>query len=139
LGILLQVVKHSAIESAGVTSKAPAWTETQCPDVELSVGRPWPGIAVIVAGVLVPGLPSLLMRPGIVGIARFVCLISAVVVAFWFFGPYWSNVLFVYTPHSKSGLGPFALSCVVIAAISVWFGFRDRAWIGNTDHDLSAR
>ena len=36
-------------------------------DAELSVSQPWPAIAVIAIGTLVPGLPSLLMRPDVVG------------------------------------------------------------------------
>lgn len=88
--------------------------------------RPLPAIAVWLLGLIVPGSPSLFMRPSAAGIVRFIVLAAAIPLAFVFFGPVWDLILFDGTPYDESGFYPFIAVCIAVPILSVWFGFRDR-------------
>jgi hypothetical protein len=72
-------------------------------------------LLVTAAGVVVPGLPALLMRRRISG----TFLLLAIPVSFLFFGPLWGLVLFAGTPYIEHGLYPFIAFAIATPVISV--------------------
>lgn len=105
---------------------APPSTQTESLQLLSSRPRPWSTAAIVVFGVLVPGLPSLKMRRSAVGIYRFLVLLLMIPVGFAFFGPFWGEILFAGTTYAEAGLYPFVATCFITPVLSVWCGFRDR-------------
>mgnify|MGYP001821825083 CR=1 FL=1 len=70
-------------------SRSAAWT--------LSVG------ATVTLGFLAPGVPLMMMKRWLAGLAW----LLAIPVAFAFFGPFWGLILFQGTAYSEVGLYPF--------------------------------
>ena len=81
---------------------------------------------VIVLGLLLPGLPTLLMRRNRSGNAWCIGLVAIVPISFVFFGPFWDAVLFANTSYDQFGFYPFVASCVLVLLASVWRGLLDR-------------
>jgi hypothetical protein len=78
---------------------------------------------IVLLAVLVPGLSSSLIR----GTAwRCVCLATIVPVAFFFFGPFWGEVLFPSSSWSELGVFPFVLTCVAVDIFSIVLALVDR-------------
>ena len=78
---------------------------------------------VLFIGVIVPGLPSMLMNRRGVGIA----LILVIPLAYVFFGPIWGLFLFRGTPYAEAGLIPFLISAVGAQITSVIHGLVTRS------------
>jgi len=89
----------------------------------------WSTSFIWVTGILGFGLPSVILRPSFVTIARCVLLAFAIPAAFLCFGPYWAEELFSDTSYSDLGVYPFIATCICIPFLSVWLGFRDRSWL----------
>ena len=105
---------------------SPPSAQTDSLQLASSLPMPWSTAAIVVVGVLVPGLPSLMMRRSAAGIARFFVLLLQIPVGFAFFGPIWGEILFAGTAYVESGLYPFVATCFITPSLSVWCGFRDR-------------
>ncbi len=80
----------------------------------------------VVMGLVIPGLPTLLIRRNRSGQVWFVLLLSSLPLAYGFFGPFWDVVLFDGTPYDQAGFYPFIASCVLVPIASAWRGLRDR-------------
>ena len=79
-------------------------------------------LMVMVVGLVVPGLPSILMHQRILG----VCLMLAIPTSFLFFGPIWGVVFFHGTPYSESGLYPFLAVLFATPLVSIAQGLNLR-------------
>ena len=105
----------------------PPVTESEWTSMATVTRKPLDARMVVVAGLLIPGLPSLLMRRSSRGIFYFVMLLLTIPLALLFFGPFWDLVLFAGSDFGQAGLYPFLATCVLTPVFSVWLGFRDRA------------
>ncbi len=117
---------------------APPSTQTDSLQLASSLPKPWSSAAIVVVGVLVPGLPSLMMRRSVAGLCRFLVLLLLIPVGFAFFGPFWGEILFAGTTYVEAGLYPFVATCVITPALSVWCGFRDRGRLLQMIESLNA-
>lgn len=79
-------------------------------------------LMVTIVGLVVPGLPTILMRRRLVGI----CLLLAIPLSFMFFGPIWGLVLFHGTTYSEYGLYPFLTVLFATPLISIAQGLHLR-------------
>ena len=78
---------------------------------------------IVLLALIVPGLSSSLIRR-----SPKPCFVrcSTVLVAFFFFGPLWGEVLFPKRPMSEWGLCPFLLVCLTVPLTSILLALDDR-------------
>lgn len=86
----------------------------------------WSVPATVVCGLILPGVPSVLMRRSVSASICGGLIFLAIPVSFGFFGPFWGMVLFPDGPYSGAGLYPFLASCVIVPVVSVIQGLWDR-------------
>ena len=79
---------------------------------------------ILLIAIMVPGLPSVLIR-GRRGFVILLELWAVVVLAFFFFGPLWGDVIFAHTKLQEAGLWPFLATCVAVAMMSAVIASRD--------------
>lgn len=84
---------------------------------------------VTIVGLVVSGLPAILMRRRLVGI----CLLLVIPISFMFFGPIWGLVLFDGTTYSKYGLYPFLTVLFCTPLISIAQGLHPRDQLLRTE------
>jgi hypothetical protein len=105
---------------------APPGTQADSHQSVKSLRKPWSDFAILVLGVLVPGLPSLMMRRSVAGMVRFLILLLIIPASFALFGPFWGEVLFAGTQYVEAGFYPFVATCCITPVLSVWLGFSER-------------
>ncbi len=93
--------------------------------LDASRSRPLSKFLIVFLGIVLPGLPAILMNRRVSGIA----LLVAIPASLGFFGPCWDLYLFDGTPYDQCGLYPFVLLCCVIPVLSVWHGLTVRRQI----------
>lgn len=77
---------------------------------------------VITLGLVVPGLPSILMKRQWTGLL----ILISIPAAFAFFGPIWGEYIFDGTPYREHGLYPFLCVLGFTPIVSVVHGLRTR-------------
>jgi len=91
--------------------------------------------AIVLVALIVPGLASALMRGTAAAIIKMILLLAVVPLAFLFFGPYWSIVLFPNSRLSETGLYPFLVTCAAVPLLSVVLAVLDRNRMMNRKPD----
>ena len=87
---------------------------------------------ILLLGFLLPGVPSMMHKRWMEGVAIF----AAIPIAFVFFGPIWGIFLFAGTNYTESGLYPFLLVLWSTPCASVYRGLVARRK-RLRDNDLS--
>jgi hypothetical protein len=84
-------------------------------------------VVIVLVGLILPGLPSWLIR-GRAGAAVFFVCWGVLAAAFGFFGPLWGEVLFASAgkPWREAGLWPFLAICAATAVSSALLALQDR-------------
>lgn len=77
---------------------------------------------VVLLGLCVPGLPALIMKRPISGVA----MLLAIPAAFAFFGPVWGEYLFAGTRFAEQGFYPFIVVLIATPCASVFHGLAIR-------------
>ena len=91
-----------------------------------SVSVKAPAIWKVIISGFIPGLGSLLIRGWKARGLSFLLLFFTIPISFYFFGPYWGQVLFAGTKYKGAGLLPFIVICVLVLIISVSLAYKDR-------------
>lgn len=87
---------------------------------------------VVLLGLCIPGLPALIMKRPISGIA----MLLTVPAAFAFFGPFWGEYLFAGTRISEHGFYPFIVVLIATPLASVFHGLAIRRELLQEETEL---